>query len=191
MSIEEKIDAILKSNHDITSSNHELKSSNQELKAQNEYLRKQLGTFLKQKQKFNEESSHSASQVREQAFSHNHESSSEEEPLRRPRQEQRQGNSNDFRVEIPEYEGKLDPEEFLDWIHTVERVFEYKDVPEEKKVKLVALRLRKYASLWWTNLCAKRVRERKTKIRTWEKMREGTVVQWGTGEPCFNAALKM
>ena len=61
-----------------------------------------------------------------------------------------QANSNDFRVEIPEYEGRLDPEDFLDWLHTVERVFEYKDVPEEKKVKLVALRLHKYASLWWT-----------------------------------------
>jgi len=82
-----------------------------------------------------------------------------------------QANSNDFRVEIPEYEGKLDPEDFLDWLHTVERLFEFKDVPKEKKVKLVALRLRKYASLWWTNLCAKRVRERKAKIRTWEKMK--------------------
>ena len=82
-----------------------------------------------------------------------------------------QANSNDFRVEIPKYEGKLDPEEFLDWLHTVERVFEYKDVPEDKKVKLVALRLRKYASLWWTNLYAKRVRERKAKIRTWQKMK--------------------
>ena len=48
-SLEEKLDAVLKSNYKITSSNQELKSSNQELKAQNEYLRKQLGTFLKQK----------------------------------------------------------------------------------------------------------------------------------------------
>jgi len=45
-------------------------------------------------------------------------------------------------VEVYEFEGKLDPEEFLDWLHTIERVFEYKDVPEDKKVKLVALRLR-------------------------------------------------
>jgi len=172
LSIEQKLDAVLKSNHEITSSNQELKSLNQELKAQNEYLHKQLGTFLKQKQKLNEEPSNSASQGREQVFSHNLESSSDEEPFRRPQPEQRgQGNSNDFRVEIPECEGKLDPEEFLDWLHTMERVFEYKDVPEEKKVKLVALRLRKYASLWWTNLCAKRVRECKTKIRTWEKMK--------------------
>ena len=54
-SLEEKLDAVLKSNYKITSSNQELKSSNQELKAQNEYLSKQLGTFLKQKQKMNEE----------------------------------------------------------------------------------------------------------------------------------------
>jgi len=56
-------------------------------------------------------------------------------------------------------------------MQTVERVFEYKDVPDDKKVKLVALRLRKYASLWWTNLWAKRVRNRKSKIQTWEKMK--------------------
>jgi len=53
----------------------------------------------------------------------------------------------------------------------VEKIFEYKEVPEDKKVKLVALKLRKYASLWWTNLLANRVRHGKGKIRTWEKMR--------------------
>ena len=58
-----------------------------------------------------------------------------------------QANSNDFGVEIPEYEGNLDLEEFLDWLYTVEKVFDYKDVPEDKKVKLVALRVRKYATL--------------------------------------------
>ena len=38
-------------------------------------------------------------------------------------------------------------------------------------MKLVALRLRKYASIWWTNLNAKRTRERKSKINTWDKMK--------------------
>ena len=37
-----------------------------------------------------------------------------------------------------------------------ERVFDYKDVLDEKKVKLVALKLRKYASIWWANLVAKK-----------------------------------
>ena len=56
-------------------------------------------------------------------------------------------------------------------MQTAERVFEYKDIPDDKKVKLVALRLRKYASLWWANVCAKRVRCRKSKIRMWEQMK--------------------
>jgi len=34
-------------------------------------------------------------------------------------------NSNDFRVGIPKFEGKLDLKEFLNWLSTVERVFEY------------------------------------------------------------------
>ena len=134
----------------------------QELKAQNEYLRKQLGAFLKQKQKMHEEPHQSDFGRQEQVASHSLDSSSEDESLRMARGKPRfQANSNDFRVEIPEFKG-----EFPDWMHTVERVFKYKDVPEDKKVKLVALRLRKYASLWWTNLCAKRARERETKMRT-------------------------
>jgi len=78
---------------------------------------------------------------------------------------------NEFKVEIPEFDGEFNPEEFLEWLHTVERIFKYQEVPENKKMKLVALRLTKYASLWWTNLCAKRVRDQKKKIRSWEKMK--------------------
>ena len=42
--------------------------------------------------------------------------------------------------------------EFIDWMNTVERVFEYKDVLNDKKVNLVALKLCKYASIWWSNV---------------------------------------
>ena len=49
-------------------------------------------------------------------------------------------------------------------MQTVERIFEYKDIPDEQKVTIVALKLRKYASLWWTNLLTKRVRQGKGKI---------------------------
>ena len=48
-------------------------------------------------------------------------------------------NSNDFKVEIPKIEGKLHPNEFLDWLHAVERIFDYKDIPANKKVKVVTL----------------------------------------------------
>jgi len=35
----------------------------------------------------------------------------------------------------------LDPDKFLEWFHTIERVFDYKDILKDKKVKLVALKL--------------------------------------------------
>ena len=53
----------------------------------------------------------------------------------------------------------------------LEEFFDYNDILENKRVKLVALRLGIYASLWWTNLNAKWLRERKSNIRTWQKMK--------------------
>ena len=103
LSLEEKLDAVLKNNHEITSSNQELKSYNQDLKAQSEYLRKQLGAFLKQKQKMCEEPLQSEPRRQEQVFSHALDSSSKDEPIRMAKLDPRmQANSNDFRVEIPE-----------------------------------------------------------------------------------------
>ncbi|VFQ80611.1 unnamed protein product [Cuscuta campestris] len=78
---------------------------------------------------------------------------------------------SDFKVDIPTFEGKNDPDEFLKWLETVERVFDFKDVSDEKKVKIVALKFRKYASTWWTNTCTKRRRNDKEPMSTWVKMR--------------------
>ena len=151
MSVEEKIEALSK--------NFEyLQAKYDEKEAQNDYLRKQLDTFMKEKRRNLRSSSSSrrigSTRLRkggEEALSD--ESSNEDESPRFPRREPRQNNNfNDFKVDIPEFEGRLDPDDFLEWIQTVERVFEYKEVPDEQKVKIVALKLRKYASLWWTNL---------------------------------------
>jgi Retrotransposon gag protein len=68
------------------------------------------------------------------------------------------------------YEGRIQPDEFIDWLNTVERVFEYQDVLEEEKVKIIVIKLRKHASIWWEQLKMKRAREGKQKIVTWEKM---------------------
>jgi len=72
-------------------------------------------------------------------------SSQDEEAPRHPRRGQRPTvtNFNDFQVEIPEFERKLNPDEFLERLHTVERIFKYKEIQDDKKVKLVVPRLRK------------------------------------------------
>lgn len=51
-----------------------------------------------------------------------------------------------FKVEIPEFNSDLNGEVFTDWLSTVERVFDLKDVSEIKKVKLVAVDLQGRAS---------------------------------------------
>jgi len=166
MTMEEKLEAV-------TKQMHKMSIANQELKARNEYFRKQLGNNMKQKQKLQEVSERIGMNYGGEEEASNALSFSDDDiPFERTRGEARPTfNSSDFKVEILKFEGKLDPDEFLEWLQTFERIFEYKDIPEDRKVKLGALRLRKYASLWWTNLNATRTRERKSKINTWDKMK--------------------
>ncbi|GKD04434.1 hypothetical protein Tco_1179408 [Tanacetum coccineum] len=37
--------------------------------------------------------------------------------------------------------GKVHPDDFIDWLSTVERVFDVRDIPDKLKVKLVAIKL--------------------------------------------------
>ena len=57
-------------------------------------------------------------------------------------------------------------DDFLDWINTMERVFEYCDPHEQKMVKLVAIKMFKNASFLWINLQRQRERYGKKNIQT-------------------------
>ena len=103
--------------------------------------------------------------------SHRNRSSSDEDEGRKPFRP-RGGSNLYFKVDIPEFEGQLDPDLYLDWLRTVEGVFDYKDISNEKKVKLMALKLCKYVSIQWVNIVAKRARKGKAKIRSWDQIRD-------------------
>nr|GEY03188.1 hypothetical protein [Tanacetum cinerariifolium] len=96
-----------------------------------------------------------------------------EEP-RRTRVESPQGLEGervyDDKDENP-FHRKIQPDEFIDWLNTVERTFNYQDVPEDVKVKIVAIKLKRHAFVWWEQLKLRRAHENKSKIRTWEKMK--------------------
>jgi len=57
-----------------------------------------------------------------------------------------------IKVDILEFEGRLQPNDFIDWLCTVERVIVLKDIPDDKRVKLVAIKLKKHVSIWWESL---------------------------------------
>ena len=61
------------------------------------------------------------------------------------------------KLNIPELDKRMDLDEFLDWLITVEHVFENYNPLEHEKVKLVAIKMCKNASIWWKNM--KRQRE--------------------------------
>ncbi|PKI58591.1 hypothetical protein CRG98_021054 [Punica granatum] len=68
-------------------------------------------------------------------------------------EEDRQQWETGIQTDIPEFQGGLQLEEFLDWLVTVEEILEFKGVPETKRVKLTCSRMGK------------------PKITSWEKMR--------------------
>jgi hypothetical protein len=46
----------------------------------------------------------------------------------------------------------MQPEEFLDWVTAVEEILDFKRVPEDRRVSLVATKFRGKAVAWWQQL---------------------------------------
>ncbi|KAA0032067.1 reverse transcriptase [Cucumis melo var. makuwa] len=53
-----------------------------------------------------------------------------------------------MKVDLPTFNGRIDVENFLDWIKNIENLFDYSNTSEHKKVRLVALKLQGGASAW-------------------------------------------
>ncbi|GKD48756.1 hypothetical protein Tco_1277732 [Tanacetum coccineum] len=77
-----------------------------------------------------------------------------------------------LKIEIPEFTGKVHLDDFINWLSTVERVFDKRDIPDKLKVKLVAIKLRQHTLLWWDHVTKRRRIEGKLKVETWEKMKK-------------------
>ncbi|XP_074303022.1 uncharacterized protein LOC141637443 [Silene latifolia] len=79
---------------------------------------------------------------------------------------------DEFKInELPEFVGGTDPEEYFEWERQMERMFDFKDIDDEKRCKYAILKLRKNASLWYESLKAARAREGKEKLASWESLK--------------------
>jgi hypothetical protein len=77
--------------------------------------------------------------------------------------EQQGRRPHDYRVreDIPFFHDNMSVEEFLDWQISVDRFFEIMDIPDNKQVKMVAIKLKRTAAVWWDKLVIQRQRQRK------------------------------
>ncbi|XP_039688557.1 uncharacterized protein [Medicago truncatula] len=81
-------------------------------------------------------------------------------------------NADEFKItELPEFNGSADPEVYLEWERKIDRMFDFKDLDDEKRCKYAILKLSKSASLWYEGLKARRIRDRKEKISSWESLK--------------------
>lgn len=62
-------------------------------------------------------------------------------------------------------------DEFSDWLNTEEKVFAYKDLTNNKKLKLEAIQLWGKADVYWEQLPKSSQRMGKLSITSWEKMK--------------------
>ena len=102
---------------------------------------------------------------------HNEDDSSDDSYAYPRRRIHRRNRDGDVCVDVTEFDRQSQDDAFLDWLYTVERIFEFKDYSDEKRVNLVAIKLKKYVSLWWENHRRERELEGRRPIRTWEKMK--------------------
>ncbi|KAI4320605.1 hypothetical protein MLD38_034066 [Melastoma candidum] len=80
-------------------------------------------------------------------------------------------NLGSIKLTIPPFQGKNDPDKYIEWERKVELVFDCHNYSEEKKVKLAAVAFTDYAIVWWDQLMVTKRRNRERPINNWEDMK--------------------
>ena len=80
------------------------------------------------------------------------------------------GETSRLRLEFPTYDGSLVAEHLIDLISGLDKYFEYDEVEEDKRVRLVVMRLKGHASLWWNTVQVEIRRKNKPLTKIWDRM---------------------
>ncbi|KAJ4968664.1 hypothetical protein NE237_015365 [Protea cynaroides] len=83
----------------------------------------------------------------------------------------RQDDTHKIKMELKEYNGKLDPQVFIDWTNAVDDYFEWFEIPELRKIKLVKTKLTGSTREWW-KLHENRMLVKGNPITTWKEMKD-------------------
>ena len=76
-----------------------------------------------------------------------------------------------IKMKIPSFQGRTDPEVYLEWEKKIELVFDCHNYSEEKKVKLAVIEFTDYAIIWWDQLVSNRRRNFERPVETWRELK--------------------
>ena len=76
-----------------------------------------------------------------------------------------------IKMKIPSFQGKSDPEAYLEWEKKMELVFDYHQYFETEKTKLAIVEFSDYTIVWWDQLVTSRRRNRGRPIETREELK--------------------
>jgi len=81
------------------------------------------------------------------------------------------GDLDTIKLKIPNFQGKNDPEAYLEWEKKVDWIFDCHSYSEQKKVKLVIIEFTEYALIWWDQIVISRRRNGERPVQTWGEMK--------------------
>jgi hypothetical protein len=76
-----------------------------------------------------------------------------------------------IKMKIPSFQGRTDPEVYLEWEKKIDLVFDCHNYSEEKKVKLAVIEFTDYAIIWWDQLVTNRRRNNERPVETWAELK--------------------
>jgi len=77
-----------------------------------------------------------------------------------------------IKIDVPNFEGRHDPQLFIDWTLQLDRYFIWYELTESRKIKYTAMKLSGQASQYWINLENGRASRGRPPIDTWDRMKE-------------------
>ena len=80
-------------------------------------------------------------------------------------------NLGSIKINMQTFQGKTDPEAYMEWESKVERIFDYHHLSEEKKVKLSVSQFTDYAIIQWDHVVTSKRRNLERKINTWQELK--------------------
>jgi len=76
-----------------------------------------------------------------------------------------------IKVDVSNFDGRLDPLYYLDWVMSLECYFKWHEMSQERRVRFATMKLVGQAGQYWSNVERLITLKRHEPIRTWDEMK--------------------